>query len=278
MDIEMKPLKDALAYLWSGWGPVASLLLFTALWEAGHQVYGSFILPSPVEAGRAVGRFFTDGQGLDSRGLEASLLSAQRAIGGFFAASILGTVFGIMAGLSMTAARAMRPIITVLLGIPPIAWIVLALLWFGLGGASAVFTVLVTVLPITFAGAMQGTLTLDRGLEDMARTYRTPTLMMLIDVHLPHVLSYLFPAWITALGMAWKITVMGELLSTDDGIGGEMALTRTNLDTAGTMGWILILLAMLLFVEYLILEPIKRRMEPWRTPSRGATNAAPKGF
>lgn len=266
-------IKDTLAYVWSGWGPAASLLLFAALWEMGHQVYGSFILPSPIEAGQALLAMFEDGSGQD-----AAVLTAQRAIGSFLAAGFLGSILGISAGLSRTAARAMRPVVTVLLGVPPISWIVLALLWFGLGGASAMFTVLVTVLPITFAGAMQGTLTIDQGLEDMARTYRTPFWMMLADVHLPHVLSYLFPAWITALGMAWKITVMAELLSTDDGIGGAMALTRTNLDMAGTLGLILLLLAMLLFVEYAVLEPVKRWMEPWRTPSKSLGGNAPKGF
>ena len=269
----MRFIREALAYIWSGWGSAASLFLFAALWELGHQSYGSFILPSPIEAGTALIALFEQGIGHT-----AALPTAQRAVTGFLAAGFVGTVLGISAGLSRTAARAMRPIITIMLGVPPIAWIVLALMWFGLGGASAQFTVIVTVLPITFAGAMQGTLTLDRGLEDMARIFQAPFPMMLWDVYLPHILSYLFPAWITALGMAWKITVMAELLSTNDGIGGAMAITRTNLDTAGTLGLILLLLAMLLFVEYAVLEPVKRWMEPWRVSARDGNVQTPKGF
>ena len=270
----MRFLVAAASYLWSGWGPAASLFLFAALWEAGHQVYGDFILPSPVAAGAALIDLFEAGIGRD-----AALRTAQRAISGFLIAGLIGSALGLSAGLSRTVARAMRPIVTVLIGVPPIAWIVLAMMWFGLGGASALFTVIVTVLPITFTAAMQGTLTLDQGLEDMARTFHARFWMMLWDVRLPHVLSYLFPAWITALGMAWKITVMAELLSTGDGIGGAMAVTRTNLDTAGTLGLILLLLMMLLFVEYAVLEPLKRWMEPWRTRSRpSSTGLDPKGF
>ena len=269
----MRLIREALAYVWSVWGPAASLFLFAALWELGHQAYGSFILPSPIEAGAALIELFEQGIGQS-----AAVPTAQRAVTGFLTAGFVGTVLGITAGLSRTAARAMRPIITIMLGVPPIAWIVLALMWFGLGGASALFTVIVTVLPITFAGAMQGTLTLDRGLDEMARIFQAPFPMMLWDVYLPHILSYLFPAWITALGMAWKITVMAELLSTNDGIGGAMAITRTNLDTAGTLGLIVLLLAMLLFVEYAVLEPVKRRMEPWRVSSDDGTAQTPKGF
>lgn len=266
-------LKDSAAYLWSGWGAVSALLLFTALWEFGHQIYGSLILPSPIETLQALRGLYDEGIALP-----AAIITAKRAMLGFVLAAGVGSVLGIAAGLSMTAARAMRPIVTVMLGIPPITWVVLALMWFGLGGGSAVFTVVVTTLPITFAGAMMGTHTLDQGLRDMARSYHTPFAMMLWDVHLPHVLSYLFPAWITGLGMAWKITVMGELLSTTDGIGGEMALTRISMDTSGTLALLLCVLAMLMAVEYLLLEPIRRKLEPWRNTSGQGNFNTPKGF
>jgi NitT/TauT family transport system permease protein len=47
----------------------------------------------------------------------------------------------------------------------------------------------------------------------MALVFRLPLRMKLLDLYLPHVVSYLFPAWITALGTAWKVVVMAELLS-----------------------------------------------------------------
>lgn len=266
-------LKDAAAYLWSGWGPVSSVLLFVALWEFGHQVYGTLILPSPIQTMQAFVQIYDEGVMLP-----AAMITAKRAMFGFFVAIGVGSVLGIAAGLSMTASRAMRPIVTIALGVPPITWVVLALMWFGMGGGSAVFTVVVTTLPITFAGAMMGTRTLDNGLHDMARTYHTPFLMMLWDVYLPHVLSYLFPAWITGLGMAWKIAVMGELLSTTDGIGGEMALTRIAMDTPGTLALLVCVLGMLMAVEYLLLEPIQRQLEPWRNTDGPANFNTPKGF
>ena len=266
-------LKDSGAYLWSGWGAVSALLLFVALWEYGHQVYGSLILPSPVETLQALKGLYDEGIAVP-----ASIITAKRAMLGFVLAAGVGSILGIAAGLSMTAARAMRPIVTVMLGVPPITWVVLALMWFGMGGGSAVFTVVVTTLPITFSGAMMGTHTLDQGLRDMARSYETPFRMMLWDVHLPHVLSYLFPAWVTGLGMAWKIAVMAELLSTTDGIGGEMALTRISIDTAGTLALLLCVLGMLMTVEYLLLEPIRRKLEPWRNAGGQGSFNTPKGF
>ncbi len=252
-------LGGALAYLWSGWGAIASLLLFLALWDFGNRIYGSFILPSPLEAFAALLDLFAQG-----RAQEQLAATLYRAASGFGIAVAGGTLLGIVAGLSMTAAMASRPLVTVLLGVPPIAWIVLALLWFGASDGTPIFTVAVATLPITFAGAMQGGRTLDGDLRNMAIAFRARPLLRFTDVYLPHILSYLFPAWITALGVSWKVVVMAELLSTPDGVGAGLAAARINLDTAQTLAWIVAVIGTLLAAEYLLLEPVKRHLERWR--------------
>ncbi len=253
-------LGRTLAYLWSGWGAVASLLLFLALWDLGNRLYGSFILPSPLEALGALGELLAHGA------LQQQLLATLfRALAGFAIAVSFGTLLGSIAGLSMTAAMAARPLVTVLLGVPPIAWIVLALLWFGASDGTPIFTVAITTVPMTFAAAMQGARTLDGDLRRMARAFRAGPWLRFTDVYLPHILSYVFPAWITALGMSWKVVVMAELLSTPDGVGAGLAAARINLDTAQTLAWILAVVGTLLVAEYILLEPIKRHLERWRS-------------
>ena len=49
MKFILKILKDFPAYLWSGWGAIASIFLFIACWDFGNQVYGNLVLPSPLE-------------------------------------------------------------------------------------------------------------------------------------------------------------------------------------------------------------------------------------
>ena len=253
-------LASTLGYLWSGWGAITSLLLFCALWEFGGQVYGDLVLPGPAATLRQLSAMF--GSGMAAPELA---ISARRALYGLGLALAAGTVLGLVAGRSMTAAMVSRPLATLLLGMPPIAWLVLAMLWFGMGDATPVFTVFIACFPIAFAGAMQGSRTVDNKLRDMALSYRLPWWMMVTDVHLPHVTSYLFPAWITALGTSWKVVVMAELLTTVDGVGAALAVSRTQLDMATSLGWIIAVLGLLLALEYLFLEPVKRHVERWRT-------------
>ncbi|MCG8425911.1 MAG: ABC transporter permease [Chromatiales bacterium] len=255
----MQWIRAALAYLWSGWGALASILLFFALWDYGNLIYGSFILPSPQETVGRLIELFQEG----TAGPEL-LITSYRSLIGFSIALLVGSGAGILAGLSMTTAMAARPLITILIGVPPIAWIVLALLWFGATDSTPIFTIAVTTLPITFAAGVQGARTLDGDLREMARTFKAPWWLAFIDVHLPHILSYLFPAWITALGMSWKVVVMAELLASNSGVGAGLATARVNLDTSATMAWIVAIVGALLIAEYGILEPIKRRLEQWR--------------
>lgn len=246
-------------YLWSGWGSLASLFIFLAVWELAAQSLGSLILPTPREAFATLGQLLQDGSARDD-----ILITARRALLGFGLALTLGSLLGLLAGISMTASMMARPLVTLLVGMPPIAWLILALLWFGAGDGTPVFTVFIACFPIIFVGAMQGTRTLDGQLKEVARMFQLPLWMKFTDVYLPHIVSYLFPAWITALGTSWKVVVMAELLSTTDGIGAALAVTRSHLDTAASMAWIVALVGSLLAVEYLLLEPIKRRVESWR--------------
>ncbi|MCP1634346.1 ABC transporter permease [Kerstersia gyiorum] len=259
MTLFRRLLAAVLAYLWSGWGAIASLCLFAAAWEWAALAYGPLILPTPGAVLASLARL------LDTfPAWETLAISARRAMAGFALALVAGSLLGLLAGLSMTAAMASRPLITLLVGMPPIAWLVLAMLWFGSGDLTPIFTVFIACVPIVFAAAMQGARTLGNELKDMARAYRMPWHMMLTDLYLPHMLSYLFPAWITALGSSWKVVVMAELLSSSDGVGAALAAARSHLDTVATLSWIAAILGLLLTVEYLLLEPIKRQVERWR--------------
>lgn len=246
-------------YVWSAWAGAAGLFCFAAAWQAGHEFYGSFILPSPLETLRALWVIAQE-----PAFATAAWETAERSLIGFFLAVSIGTTTGAIAGYSFAAMRLMRPIVTVILGVPPIAWIVLALIWFGSTGGSAIMTVVVAALPISFAGGLEGVATRDRGLDTMARAFGAGMWLRFRTVTAPHLISYLFPAWTTTAGTAWKVTVMAELLSNTGGIGGELATARTLFDIPRVMALIVAVVAFALITEYVILHPIRDRLERWR--------------
>jgi NitT/TauT family transport system permease protein len=246
-------------YLWSGWAGAAGLFCIAAAWQAGHELYGSFILPAPLETAQEVVKLAQD-----EAFRRAARETAERAALGFTLSVLIGTAAGIAAGYSFAAMRLMRPVVTVILGVPPIAWIVLALIWFGAGGGTAIMTVVVASLPISFAGGLEGAATRDRGLDAMARSFGAGPLMRLRTVTVPHMVSYLFPAWTTTAGSAWKVTVMAELLSNAGGLGGDLASARALFDIPRVTAIVLVTVGFALFTEYALIQPVRDRLEQWR--------------
>jgi NitT/TauT family transport system permease protein len=262
----VKPFVDGLAflgwlgrYVWSAWAGAAGLFCLAAAWQAGHEFYGSFVLPSPLETLRALSAMIAE----PSFAI-AARETAERSLAGFVLAVGIGTIAGAIAGYSFAAMRLMRPIVTVILGVPPIAWIVLALIWFGSTGGSAIATVVVAALPIAFAGGLEGVATRDRALDVMARSFGAGHWLRFRTVTMPHLISYLFPAWTTTAGTAWKVTVMAELLSNTGGIGGELATARTLFDIPRAMALIVAVVGFALLTEYVLLHPLHDRLERWR--------------
>ena len=255
----LKILKDFPVYLWSGWSSISSILLFFALWDFGNQLYGNLVLPSPKETIQTLFYMINE-----PKVIEDIFITIKRAFFGFFVSLFLGSLLGLFAGLFVTASIMSRPIVTILVGMPPIAWIVLAMIWFGMSDTTVIFTVVIASFPIVFVGALEGTRTLEGNLKQMADSFNLPFKMKIFDLYFPHIFSYIFPAWISALGMAWKIVVMAELLSANDGIGSALAIARSQLDTPTALALVFIMIGSLLLIEYLILEPIKREVEAWR--------------
>lgn len=247
------------SYLWSGWTGAASVLLFIAAWDTLARQWGPLVLPTPQQTLASMAQLAQSPEAWRDLGA-----TARRALTGYGLSVLAGGLLGMAVGASITATMMARPLVTLLIGTPPIAWLVLALLWFGSGDATPVFTVFVASFPIVFVGALQGTRTLDGRLRELARAYQLPLVQRLTDVYLPHIASYLFAACITALGVSWKVVLMAELLSTPDGAGAQLAIARTHLDMSGTLAWVAAVVALLMAAEYLLLEPIRRTMERWR--------------
>lgn len=244
-------------YLWGAFASAAALAVFCALWQAASAALGEFVLPAPLPVFRRVSGILAD---MDAAQLP---VTAARAAIGIALALAGGISLGLLAGLSKTMALFFRPLVSILLGMPPIIWVVLALFWFGMGSAGTVFTITVTVVPLTFAAAMRGMMTVDAHLKEMLQSYQTPWPRRIRHLYLPHLLDHLLPAVSVAVGMGIKLAIMAELLGTDDGIGAQLASARAMLDTEAVLAYVVVVLAMIFIVEYLVVQPMKIVLMPW---------------
>ena len=83
------------------------------------------------------------------------------------------------------------------------------------------------------------------------------------NLYFPHLLNHLLPAISVALGTGIKIAIMAELLGANNGMGAQLAMARSMLDTETVLAYVMLILGMIFIVEYLIIEPLRIIFMPW---------------
>jgi NitT/TauT family transport system permease protein len=117
------------------WPGFVGVGMFLLCWHLAALRYNPVILPSPVETAVALAQLVRAGHVTT-----AALMTCLHVLAGFGTAVLLGSVLGTVTGSSVTVRQCIGPVVTIVQGIPPIAWIVLALRWFGTGGGTPIFT------------------------------------------------------------------------------------------------------------------------------------------
>jgi NitT/TauT family transport system permease protein len=180
---------------------------------------------------------------------------------------LLGASCGISLGLAMGWNGALddwlRPLIRVLRPIPPLAWVVFAIVWFGIHHTGAAFIVFVGAFWINFYGAYGGVEGVSSDLTDAASTLGVERdLSMLKLVALPSAAPQVLTGFRTSIGRCWMIVVGAELFGAP-GVGYEIINASNNLAMATSVAYMfLISLAFLCMdVGFRLLE---RRVLAWR--------------
>lgn len=243
------------------WGTIGLAAVGLA-WELGHRAFGPFVLPRPVDAAQTLLHLTASGEAA-----AALKLTAMQSLIGWASGCLLGAALAMLAASSQRARFALKPVTTAFLGIPPVAWLVLAFLWFGSAGLMPAFTVAITIFPVIFLAVLHGLDARDSGLAEMARLYNASRWLRWTDIDLPQLLDHLLPAAATALGFAWKVCIMAEVMGSGTGIGGRLATARAHLDLSEAMAWIILVMLLVLACDLALVAPVRSWAAARRAPA-----------
>ena len=219
------------------------LLLLLLLWQilANAQQLRPGLIPSPLAVGSVAIDLVADGT------LRTNALSSLRRVAiGFLTAGFLGTLSGIILGLFPAVARRVSPLFDILRPIPPIAWIPIAILWFGLGNPSAYFIVFIGAFFPILMNAHAGIVSVSQTPIDAARCLGARRLLLITDVLVPSALPIIMTGLRVGIGIAWTSVIAAEMVGAQSGLGYMIQLNRTMLETEkvvvgmltiGGIGW-----------------------------------------
>jgi ABC-type nitrate/sulfonate/bicarbonate transport system permease component len=158
------------------------------------------------------------------------LYSLSRIFFGFSLAAACGVPLGILSGGNPKARALVMPLIDFFRPIPPLAWIPMAIIWFGIGFRSAVFIIFLgAFFPIALNTCI-GVATVDRGYLDVARTFNAGRLDIWRKVLIPGAVPSIFTGLRLGLGIGWMTLVAAEFTGVRQGYGlGYMIMTARDL-------------------------------------------------
>jgi NitT/TauT family transport system permease protein len=152
--------------------------------------------------------------------------SLVRAISGFAIAATLAIPLGLVVGRQRAVREYVDPVIRALYPIPGIAWIPLAILWFGLGNTTVIFVVVIAEFFPLYFNTEAGARNINPILVDAARCFGAKRLTLFRRVILPASIPYIITGMRIALGGAWRMIVAAEMLASETGIGSVLMESR----------------------------------------------------
>jgi NitT/TauT family transport system permease protein len=191
--------------------PVALLFI---VWHVAVVVSQSLIFPTPWQV--IVGLVELARQGLLIKHVVASLF---RVTYGYLLAATLAIPVGMLMGWFATAHTLLNPLVQGLRPISPIAWIPLAILWFGVGDLSPIFLIFLSSFFPMVVGTAAGVMTIDKKLLRAATNFEFTGFRLFRSVVLPAALPQIVIGMRIGLGVAWLVVVAAEMIAVNSGLG-----------------------------------------------------------
>ena len=227
----MRPRPRILRFFLAGLSSAAlgavGIAVFIAVWAFASDALNPVLLPYPTAVIEAYRELIADGS--LAKDVSASLV---RVFGGFALAALIAPPLALLLGYFWTLRCLVLPLITLIRPIPPIAWIPLAILWFGLGDPPSYFiTALAAFFPI-FLSSFAGAQALQEEHVNAARSLGAKTDALLLLIMLPSALPLIVTGLRIGLGQAWMAVVTAELIAAQSGLGFMIQASRLNLETS----------------------------------------------
>ena len=238
-----------------------TLALVLLIWWLVDR-YGNvptFKLPSIRSVAEALRDLVSSGELVD-----ATAASMKRLAIGFLIGTTLGVTVGLLMALSRHVAEFFRPVLVFFQVIAGIAWIPLAIVWFGLGSGPVIFVITNAVFFIVVFNTLVGVQSIPKVLIDSTRTLGAGRVRVVREVILPGALTHLLVGLETAMAFSWRALVAAELIVATDGLGFMTIQAANRFDTPTLVAGIIVIGVLWLVMRRLLLVPIRvRTVERW---------------
>lgn len=238
-----------------------SLICFFLFWELVAVTFGKF-LPRPIEVIDRVVYMF--GHTLAGKTLLMHLwASLRRVFIGFAIATAIGIPLGLFMGFNKYVHAVVKPIFDLFKPMPPIAWISLAILWFGIGETSKIFIIVIGAVVPVVINSFNGIRLVDPDLYHVVKMLGGNHRDEIIQVSFPASLPAIFAGLQISLSMAWTTVLAAELVGAREGMG-FIIIQGMNLSRVDQIIGGMFVIAITAWMISAVMTYLERWICPWK--------------
>lgn len=243
--------------------PLILLLIWQGFSSAG--ILPAYKLPSPLGILSGLRELLTEGMPPGHRLHNHILYSLYRVGLGFAAAAFLAVPLGLVMGWSDRIRRFLRPVLEVIRPVPPLAWIPIAILWFGIGIPSAAFIIFLGAFFPILLNTVSGVLSINPTLVEAARTLKAGDKDIFFKVLFPGAVPSIFVGLRIAIGIAWMTLVAAEFTGVREGYGlGYMIMTARDIQRPDQILAGMLAIGVIGLLIDVILRKVEAKALPWK--------------
>lgn len=238
----------------------AGVILLLALWEfsARAGLFERSIFPAPSAAIAA-----TFARLPAAEIANHALVSLARIVQGFALGAALAIVIAVAASWYRLLGNLLRPVIELLRPIPPLAWIPMAIVWFGLGEPSKVFVIFLGAFFPVLTNTWRGVSGIDPMLLRAAQTMDVRGPRLLFRVALPAALPDIATGLRVGWGLSFGVLVAAELIAAEAGLGFMIMNARQFGEVGIIICGIALIGALNIATDAVLASLIRRRLGRW---------------
>lgn len=240
--------------------PAASICGTIALWWllSATGLVNPLLLPSPVVVAQSALHLLATGVLV-----EDTVVSLVRVLEGFVIAVCTALPIGALMGMFPAVRKLLDPLVELVRPIPPIAFIPLAILWFGIGEASKVFIIAFGAFFPILLNTMAGFRSVEPVHIQAASSLGANRRQIFVNVVLWSAVPDIVTGMRVGMGLAFVVLVAAELIASSAGLGFLIQDSRLHFLTERVIVGMLCIGVLGLFLNKLLLE-IERRVVRWQ--------------
>jgi ABC-type nitrate/sulfonate/bicarbonate transport system permease component len=243
--------------------PLILLLVWQGLCSSG--VIPAYKLPSPVAILYGFWGLVWEGMPPGHLLHKHILYSLIRVGLGFGVAAVLAVPLGLLMGWSGKIRRFFRPVLEVIRPIPPLAWIPIAILWFGIGIPSAAFIIFLGAFFPILLNTISGVLAINPTLVEAALSLKAREKDIFFKVLLPGSIPSIFVGLRIAVGIGWMTLVAAEFTGVREGYGlGYMIMTARDIQRPDEILAGMLVIGLIGLLIDMLLRKVELRAIPWK--------------